>query len=64
MTRRIKVRFPHEIEKILDKPLETKKQWFSLIRSYREMVGDALADELSPPNKKTKRMREWGGLNN
>ena len=62
MPRRIKVRFPKEIAAILDKPLETKKQWFSTIRSYREMAGNASIDEFSPPNKKTKRMREWVGL--
>ena len=63
MPRRVKVRFPKKIETLLVKPLETKKQWFSLVRSYREMVGEAEDDEFSPPAKKTKRLREWVGLN-
>ena len=62
MTRRVSITFPSTINNILTRSLDQRKQWLRLVRSYRKMVGNADEDEFSPPNKKTKKMREWVGL--
>ena len=59
MPNRVKKTFPYSVDSILNKSLESKKQWFTLVRSYREMVGDIVDDEFSIPHKK---MRKWVGL--
>ena len=62
MPKRVRKTFPKKVERLLNKPLETRKQWFTLVRSYREMVGNNAEDEFSPPSKKTKKLRHWVGL--
>ena len=62
MPRRVKRKFRKNVENILAKSLKTRQKWFTLVRSYREMVGTAEEDEFSPLNKKTKKLRKWVGL--
>ena len=62
MPQRVKRKFGEDVGKILSQTLKKQKQWFTLVRSYREMVGTAEDDVFSPLNKKTKKMRQWVGL--
>ena len=59
MPHRVKNTFTRSVENILKQPLEEKKHWFTLVRSYREMIGDSIDDEFSPAHKK---LRKWVGL--
>ena len=59
MPQRVKQTFPPTVDKLLHEPLEKKKQWFTLVRSYKEMIGEVEDDEFGRANKK---MRRWVGL--
>ena len=59
MPHRMKNTFTSSVDNILKKPLEVKKQWFTLVRSYREMIGDSSEDEFGSAHEK---MRKWVGL--
>ena len=55
----LKNTFTDSVENILQQPSKAKKEWFTLVRSYREVIGEGTDDEFGPAHKK---MREWSGL--
>ena len=59
MPQRVKRTFPQSVDSILHAPLEKKKKWFTLVRSFREMIGEETEDEFGTAHK---RMRRWVGL--
>ena len=59
MPQRVKRTFPQSVDSILHAPLEKKKKWFTLVRSFREMIGEETEDEFGTAHK---RMRGWVGL--